>query len=245
MYGKPIFSPGGDSALFMEFGNAISPEIGGKVRSASVSIQHARIPGVTEVVPTYRSLLVYFNPLVITFEELTAKLGTLERETQNAPQPETTVTEIPVLYGGGFGPDLEYVARYHGITPQEVIEIHTATAYPIYMIGFMPGFSYLGGVSEKIATPRLTTPRTRVPAGSVGIAGTQTGIYPSDSPGGWQIIGRSPVKFFDPKREPPSLLRAGNYLTFFSIKVDEFDRINEEVARGTYKAKEYEFKERK
>lgn len=238
MYAKPRFLPGGDSALFMEFGSAISPEIGSKVRQTSLRVQSAQIMGVKEVVPTYRSLLVYFDPLAVTFEELTGKLELLALEKESARLPLPKVSKIPVLYGGEFGPDLDYVARYHAITPEEVVRIHTGTLYPIYMLGFMPGFAYLGGVSEKIATPRLTVPRVRVLAGSVGIAGTQTGIYPSDSPGGWQIIGRTPVKLFDPKREPPSLLEAGNYLGFFGVSADEFCRIEGEVARGNYKISE-------
>ena len=244
MYTKPRFLPGGDSALFMEFGCAISPGIGEKVRSISLAIHHAQILGVNELVPTYRSLLVYFNPLVITSEELQAKLELLLQEARSSKSPGPIVSKIPVLYGSEFGPDLGYVARYHNITPEEVIKIHTSTIYPIYMLGFMPGFAYLGGVSEKIATPRLTTPRTRVPAGSVGIAGTQTGIYPSDSPGGWQIIGRTPVKLFDPKQEPPSPLKAGNYLDFFSITAGEFGRITEEVAQGIYEIQEIKLNEK-
>ncbi len=245
MYARPRFLPAGDSGLFMEFGNAISPEIGCKVRLVSLAIQRAKVLGVKEVVPTYRSLLVYFNPLKITFEELIVKLELLAQKTETARLPEPKVSRIPVLYGGEFGPDLDYVARYHNITPEEVVRIHTGTLYPIYMLGFMPGFAYLGGVSAKIATPRLTTPRLRVPAGSVGIAGTQTGIYPSDSPGGWQIIGRTPVKLFDPKREPPSLFEAGNYLGFFSVSADEFCLIEEEVARGNYKISETNLDEKR
>jgi len=233
MYAKPRFLPGGDAAIFMEFGNAISPEIGGKVRAISAAIERARLPGVTEIVPTYRSVLVHFNPLEITFVELKSSLETLEQNAQQATTEDAVVTHIPVFYGGDFGPDLDYVAGYHKFTPEEIIKIHTAGLYPIYMLGFMPGFAYLGGVSDKIATPRLTTPRTRVPAGSVGIAGTQTGVYPADSPGGWQIIGRTPVKLFDPAREPPSLLKAGNYLSFFSVTMNEFNRIAEEVRQGT------------
>lgn len=244
MYDTPRFLPGGDSAIFMEFGNAILPEIGSRVRQTSLRIQSARIPGVREVIPTYRSLLVCYDSLKITFEELAGKLELIAMEKESAPLPQPKVSKIPVLYGGEFGPDLPYVARYHGITPEEVVKIHTSTLYLIYMLGFMPGFAYLGGISEKIATPRLTVPRLKVPAGSVGIAGTQTGIYPSDSPGGWQIIGRTPAKLFDPKREPPSLLEAGNYLSFESVSAEEFRRVEKEVARGNYKISEMSLNEK-
>jgi len=148
------------------------------------------------------------------------------------------VTEVPTIYGNEYGPDLEFVAKHNGLTPEEVVQIHAGTAYLIYMLGFMPGFVYLGGMSPKIATPRLETPRIKIPGGSVGIAGSQTGIYPAESPGGWQLIGRTPLKLFDPYRQPPALLQAGNYVTFVSITPQEFARIKGEVEQGTCVVKE-------
>ena len=134
--------------------------------------------------------------------------------------------EIPVLYGGEMGPDLEFVAQHAGKTPEEVVGIHTSADYLIYMLGFTPGFAYLGGMSGEIAAPRLETPRVKIPAGSVGIAGSQTGVYPIDSPGGWQLIGRTPVRMYDPEREPPILPQAGQYIRFYPIDRAEFDRIS-------------------
>ena len=142
--------------------------------------------------------------------------------------------EIPTAYGGEFGPDLELVAQHNNLSAAEVVQIHSDTRYLIYMIGFMPGFPYLGGMSPRIATPRKTTPRLKLPAGSVGIAGNQTGIYPAESPGGWQIIGRTPLELFRPTREPPAILQAGDYLTFVSVTPEEFAVIEEAVRDGTY-----------
>ncbi|NLG86950.1 MAG: 5-oxoprolinase subunit PxpB, partial [Firmicutes bacterium] len=152
------------------------------------------------------------------------------------PAPEITV--IPVCYGGKFGPDLDYVCEHTGLSAEEVIQLHTGTDYLIYMLGFTPGFSYLGGMDERLATPRLKTPRTHIPAGSTGIAGKQTGIYPIDSPGGWQLIGRTPLKLYDPFRDPPVLLKAGNYVRFTAITEDEYEEIAAQVAAGTYKVQQ-------
>ncbi len=238
IYDKPRFLAGGDKALFIEFGNAITPELSRQVRCVQLVIQKAKIPGVIETVPTYRSLLIYYDPLQTSPQELRDRLETLTQRTEDSGFPKPTVTEIPTVYDNEYGPDLEFVAQHNGLTPEEVIRIHTGTTYPIYMLGFIPGFAYLGGVSSKIATPRLETPRISVPAGSVGIAGNQTGIYPAESPAGWRLIGRTPIKLFDPSKEPPALLRSGDYIIFVSITPEEFTRIREEVARGTYQVKE-------
>jgi inhibitor of KinA len=140
------------------------------------------------------------------------------------------LTKIPVHYGGDFGPDLEKVAEYLCLTPKEVIQLHCSKPYFIYMIGFMPGFPYMGELPDALVTPRLKTPRLSVPAGSVAIAQKQTGIYPVESPGGWQIIGRSPVQLFDPEKEPPALLRMGDLVQFFPISKKEFDEWNSQSA---------------
>ena len=168
-----------------------------------------------------------YEPLV---ERLRGLLGNLDR----IEIPPSDVLEIPVLYGGEMGPDLEFVAQHSGKTPEEVVKIHTSTEYLIYMLGFTPGFTYLGGMNEEIATPRLKTPRVKIPAGSVGIAGAQTGVYPIDSPGGWQLIGRTPVRMYDPDRATPILPQAGQYIRFYAIDQAEYDRIAAEEAAGTY-----------
>jgi KipI family sensor histidine kinase inhibitor len=208
------------------------------VRRLLLAIQNVRIPGVIETVPAYRSLLIHYDPLKISSTELRDRLETLEQSAEDSEFPRPTVTEIPTVYGNEYGPDLEFVAKHHGLTPEEAVQIHTSTTYLIYMIGFLPGQPYLGGMSPRIATPRLETPRSKVLRGSVGIAGNLTGIYAVESPGGWQIIGRTPIRLFDPHKEPPALLQAGNYVTFVRITLQEYTRIEEMLQQGTYKVKE-------
>ena len=162
----------------------------------------------------------------------------LEQNTEDGQFPKPMVTEIPTVYGGEHGPDLEFVAEYHSLTPEEVVQIHTGTAYLVYMLGFMPGFPYLGGLSPRIATPRLKIPRSKTLGGSVGIGGTETGIYTAESFGGWQIIGRTPLQLFQPLQEPPTLLQTSDYVTFVKITPQEFTRIVEEVKRGAYQVKQ-------
>jgi KipI family sensor histidine kinase inhibitor len=237
IYEEPRLLAGGDRAIFVEFGDAIHPELNRRVRHLMLAIAREKIPGVIETVPTYRSLLVYFEPLEISARKLKDTLRRLAHSAGEMELAKPRLIEIPTAYGGEYGPDLEFVAAHNNLTPEEVIELHTSANYLIYMIGFMPGFPYLGGMSLKIAAPRLETPRTKIPAGSVGIAGTQTGIYPMESPGGWRLIGRTPLKLFDPSREPPALFQAGDYLTFTSITPEEFNQIKEAVEQGKYAVK--------
>jgi KipI family sensor histidine kinase inhibitor len=212
----------GDRGLLVEFGASIDPEINQKVRQIFLSLEKMPIEGVTEVIPTYRSILIFYDSFQSDPERLKKQI--LDRENKldkwEIPPPETI--EIQVAYGDDFGPDLEFVAQHNNLTPEEVIQIHTSGTYLIYMLGFTPGFPFLGGLSEKIFTPRLEKPRQLVSAGSIGIANNQTGIYPIDSPGGWQLIGKTPIKLYDPTGSPPILLRAGNYLKFKKISRKEF-----------------------
>ena len=224
----------GDCAVCVEFGNEISPEINKKIRAFKIAIEKSGIPGIVETVPTYRSLLVHYRPEVIGFQELTGKFEELMGSLSNIQIPPPTVIEIPVLYGGEMGPDIENVAAHNGKTVEEVIKIHTSKEYLIYMLGFIAGFPYLGGMSKEIATPRLKSPRVKIDGGSVGIAGEQTGVYPVDSPGGWQLIGRTPLKLYDADREKPVLLEAGQYIKFRSVTSEEYGKIEKQVADGTY-----------
>jgi KipI family sensor histidine kinase inhibitor len=226
LYPETIFSLMGDQGLLLEFGDEIGPEVNEKVRRMTLAIQTESIEGIIEKIPTYRSLLIIYNPLIINIEDLKKRLDWMEEVLGQTPFPEPKLTQIPALYGGFYGPDLEEVAKYHQISPEEVIQLHCSKPYFIYMIGFMPGFPYMGELPEALITPRLKTPRLSVPAGSVAIAQRQTGIYPMESPGGWQIIGRTPVKLFNPEREPPALLQMGDLVQFFPISEKEFREWN-------------------
>jgi inhibitor of KinA len=222
LYPQAAFLLMGDRGLLLEFGDEISAEVNDKVRKMALALQAETMEGIIEVVPTYRSLLVLYNPLIIPLEDLKRRLKQLEEGLRNISFPDPKLTKIPVLYGGDFGPDLRKVAEYLHLTPEEVIRLHCSKPYFIYMIGFMPGFPYMGELPDSLITPRLKTPRLSVPAGSVAIAQEQTGIYPVESPGGWQILGRTPVKLFNPEKEPPALLRMGDLVQFYPITESEF-----------------------
>ncbi len=221
--------PLGEKALLLRFGNEPTRECFDRIRTFEQSLHRHAIPGVIESAPAYTTLAVYFEPLVIQPADLERLLRDLE---MGASQASLNVPSrdfcVPVCYEEKFGLDLAYVASVHQLTTEEVIAIHTSTTYFVHMIGFLPGFAYLGGLPDRIATPRKESPRTRVAAGSVGIAGNQTGVYPIDSPGGWQIIGRSPWKFFDPLSNPPSRLQAGDSVRFYAISREEFYHIQRE-----------------
>jgi inhibitor of KinA len=223
LYPQTIYYPMGDRGLLMEFGDEISREINEKVRRMALAVRDGITEGIVEVVPTYRSLLIIYNPLFLPIEHLKKKLNRIEEGLQKASLPKPKLNRIPAVYGGNHGPDLEEVARYHHLSPEKVIQLHCSRAYLIYMIGFMPGYPYMGELPEELATPRLKTPRLVVPKGSVAIAQRQTGIYSMESPGGWQIIGRTPVELFDPGRDPPSLLQMGDLVQFYRISEKEFN----------------------
>ncbi|MDP3058391.1 MAG: 5-oxoprolinase subunit PxpB [bacterium] len=233
----------GESHLVVEFGDKIDLHLNKMVHFMANEIASLGKEGIIETIPTYRSLLISFNPLVITVGEVqTICERTLDGEKTLSPV-RAVVVEVPTLYGGEGGPDLLEVAEQTGLTTDEVIQIHCEKNYPIYMIGFMPGYPYLGGLSSKIAVGRLKVPRTKVPGGSVGIAEQQTGIYPIDSPGGWRIIGHTPLKLYNPHASPPSVLKAGQYVRFLAVSQEEYDEICLRVADGTYITKIEECKE--
>ena len=234
MYQHPRYLPAGDCALAVEIGDAISPDINRGIRELSIAIETHKIHGVFDLVPTYRSLLVYYDPTIIDFPQLEMELETLRKSSSARVVTEPRIVHIPTYYGGDMGPDLAFVAQHNGLDPNEVVRIHSDTNYLVYMLGFSPGFPYLGGMSERIAAPRLDTPRTIIPAGSVGIADHQTGIYPSETPGGWQLIGRTPLTFFDPVRQRPAMVEPGDYIKFVPIKEDEYEIIKRQVGQGTY-----------
>lgn len=234
----------GDTSVCVEFGNEISESINAQIRAFSIALSGSDIPGIVETVPTYRSLMVHYDPEVIRYAPLMDKLKGLLGQLDKITIPPSEVLEIPVLYGGEeMGPDLKFVAEHNGKTEDEVVRIHTSAEYLIYMLGFTPGFTYLGGMSDAIAAPRLKTPRVKIPAGSVGIAGSQTGVYPIDSPGGWQLIGRTPVRMYDAGRDTPILPQAGQYIKFYAIDRAEFDKIAAQEAAGGYTVQRHPRKE--
>ena len=226
----------GDSALVIEFGNEISADINKKIRKMMDDIKKENIDGIVELVPTYCSLLINYDVLKIDYNTLVEKLKTfLNNDLETAEGEEVTLIEIPTLYNDEVGPDLSYVAEHNKLSKEEVIKIHTGTDYLVYMLGFMPGFTYLGGMSEKIATPRLESPRLQIYPGSVGIAGKQTGMYPSMSPGGWRIIGRTPLKLYNPDSDNPVYISSGDYVRYVSISEEEYNEILKKVENNEYK----------
>ncbi len=224
----------GDTSILVEFGNAISTEINAKIRAFDIVLKKSALEGLVETVATYRSLSVHYRPEILSHAKLVAHMQHLLQNLDSVAVPPAKVIELPVIYGGEYGPDIDFVANHNKKNIQEVIDIHTSQEYLIYMLGFAPGFPYLGGMSKEIATPRLTSPRLKIPAGSVGIAGEQTGAYPFDSPGGWQLIGRTPVRLYDMHRPSPILLSPGDYVKFTSVTQEEYDRILAEENAGSY-----------
>lgn len=220
----------GDSAVSIRFPQEISAEVHDMVISTLTMIKGAGLPGVLDVIPAYASIMVRFDPLITDGEAVKNAVSALlaDKPVRLASSGEGRTVEIPVCYGGECGPDLENVVKHTGLDRDSVIAIHSGKEYPVHMIGFTAGFPYLGGMDERLATPRLKVPRTHIEAGSVGIAGAQTGIYSVASPGGWQIIGRTPLRLFSPDREEPFLVKAGDRIRFRSISEAEFRRLSEE-----------------
>jgi KipI family sensor histidine kinase inhibitor len=233
-YDEPVFLPAGDAALLVEVGDAIDPAINSRVHALDRALRQRPILGLLDLVPAYRSLLVLYDPLAVSAQAVEAHISTLWDETATVGPAVGRVVRIPTCYGARFGPDLAFVAKHARLPAEEVVAIHAGTDYRVYMMGFSPGFTYLGGMSERIAAPRLKTPRTSIPAGSVGIAQQQTGIYPVESPGGWQLIGRTPVPLFDPLRDPPTAVEPGDSIRFVPIDAAEFERICRTVEAGQY-----------
>lgn len=201
--------------MLISFGHVIAPAVHDQVLRLVRRL--TGMPGVRNLNPAYASVLVSFNPLETDTDSLATSIREVAGAKVEEPLPEPRLVEVPVKYGGEAGPDLEEVAKLHGIPAAEVIALHSSAEYLVYFLGFSPGFPYLGGMPESLATPRLARPRRLVPAGSVAIGGSQTGIYPVASPGGWRIIGRTPLELFNPDRNPPVLLEMGDRLRFVPL----------------------------
>lgn len=231
---EPVFLQCADSAVVVEFSKEISDSVNGVIRAFDFAVKNKNISGVIETVPTFRSLSVYYNPMLISSQKLISKLRRVLKNISSNETGERSIIEIPVLYGGEYGEDLADVSNHTGLSEEEIIKIHSSTQYLIYMLGFLPGFAYLGGLDKRIETPRLENPRTKIHQGAVGIGGAQTGIYPLASPGGWRLIGTTPVKPYDAKRNEPFLYKAGEYIKFFPIDQAEFNKIKELVDKNEY-----------
>jgi len=230
MYASTRYMPFGDSALLVEFGDAVNRETNRRVLALNNTLERERIEGVEELVPTYRSLLVRYDPMKTSYEKVAFLIRDVEEKLLvSSTEVSGKRIVVPVVYGGKYGQDLKHVAAVHGLSEEQVIRLHVEAEYRVYMIGFVAGFPYLGEVADEIATPRLETPRLRVSAGSVGIAEKQTGIYPCDAPGGWQIIGKTPMRLFDPLKQPPALLKAGDTVEFRRISKEEFMTLEKEL----------------
>ena len=231
MISDPTIELISDNAVLVNFPAVIDEKINRRILHISMKlsdqISSEKVQGILDIIPTYHTLQVLFDALVIDPDKLIAVLGEIVHTEASDADVEKEVVEIPVCYEPPFALDTDEVCAFHDITPEELITKHTAVDYLIYMMGFTPGFPYLGGMDESIAIPRRDEPRLKIEAGSVGIAGPQTGIYPVDSPGGWQIIGRTPVKIFDSASERPFLLKAGQYIRFKPISKEQFDRLQE------------------
>ena len=217
----------GDTGLSVEFGDEIDPEINLRVRRLYERFKNGRYPGVIDVGPAYCSLFIRYDPWVCSLEKLLCVIEENLAPSSGTDDEVERVVEVPVCYGGEFGPDLVEVAGFHGINAEEASALHAAPLYRVYMIGFILGFPYLGGLERRLHTPRKKSPSKAVPAGSVGIADRQSGIYPVASPGGWWIIGMTPLKVFDPERLEPFLFEAGDCVRFKPITREEFESLKD------------------
>jgi KipI family sensor histidine kinase inhibitor len=219
--------PSGDTALLVRFGEEISESLHQQVQSLYNKITENEITGIREMVPAYADLMILYAPMETSFKKLYRIIEQLIKEPEGKEFLESRQVEIPVCYHPSLGPDQENVSRLTRLTTEEIIQIHSQSYYTVYMLGFTPGFVYLGGLDKRIACSRKSKPEASVPAGAVGIAGHQTGIYPIESPGGWQIIGQTPVKLFDLSREDIFLCKAGDRVRFVPISLPEFEAMNQ------------------
>lgn len=215
---KPKIIPLGDSSALIQLGDEIDLSINRRVHALANLITASSIKGVIETVPAYATLLVHYDPLLLSFTQIKNRLRAKVAQVEETESRKPKQIQVPVRYGGGYGIDLEFVAAYHHLRVEDVIRIHSEKIYTVYMMGFTPGYPYMGILDDALITPRLETPRTRVPAGTVAIAGSQTGIYSIDSPGGWRLIGWTPLCLFDPKSESPFMFSPGDEVKFIVEK---------------------------
>ena len=234
IWSEPRFLPCGDRALSVELGDEITRDINARILALEYLLQQRRVPGVGETVPSYRALLVYYDPLVVSYEELTATLREILTEARPEVLPPVRTVELPCCYGGELGFELEAAAAKLGLLPEEMARLHAVADYYVYFVGFTPGLPYMTGMPERLTIPRLTNPRLKTPPGSVSIGGVQCCIYSVESPGGFWVLGRTPVRLYDPTAADPILLRAGDHVRFCPVDRAEYDAIAAEVDAGRY-----------
>ena len=225
-----------ENSVTVYLGDEISEATNKKLVHLKNELEKMKIAGVTEIVISYTSLIIYYDIFKTTGKDVESTLEGIDLDRLEAQSFEYKLVEIPVCYGGEYGPDLERFDD-NGLSPEEVIELHSDTEYLVYMLGFMPGFPYLGGLDEKLFKARLGNPRTSIPAGAVGIGGKQTGMYPFTSPGGWNLLGRTPIPLFDEKREPQILYEAGDRIIYKSIDEEEYEQLKKKVDNNDYEVK--------
>jgi KipI family sensor histidine kinase inhibitor len=230
------FLPAGDTALVVEFGDRVDRELSDAVLRLSARVRAAAVPGVVETVPTYRSLLVHYDPSLTGAARLQTAIEKMLAE-RAAEGARARLWRIPACYAPMHAPDLAEVAERTGLTVEDIVRIHTGTRFHVYMVGFVPGFPYMGDLPPELALPRRTDPRVKVPAGSIATAVGQTAIYPVESPGGWHLIGATPIRLFDPGRESPALFSPGDQVRFDPVDVSEFDAIAAAVEDGSYRVR--------
>ena len=227
--------PAGDLAVSVELGEEISTEVNTRVRALEFLVEQKALPGVVETVPTYRALLVYYDPSIVGYEALCAQLASLAEQATTTAMPPAREVELPCCYEGELGPDLEAAARRLDLPVEELVRLHSGAEYLVYFIGFTPGLPYMTGAPERLTIARLDTPRVKVPAGSVAIGGIQCCVYSVESPGGFWLLGRTPVRLYDPDAAEPILLKPGDRVRFRRLARREFDDIAARVAAGTFR----------
>jgi len=234
---KFVYLWAGDSAIIIKAGSEISVEINRTITALLTRIEKENISGITDFIPSYNELMICYDTAITGFDKLKEALVPLVAGKEETAMSETKTILVPVTYGGVYGPDLEDVATHNKLSAHDIIKIHSSASYLVYMLGFTPGFCYLGGMDQRIAMPRKQTPRLKIPEGAVGIADQQTGIYPIESPGGWQLIGQTPLKLFDAHRKPEFLFNMGDTLRFVPVTETEYNVIKAEVENGRYMLK--------
>ena len=234
IWAEPRLLPCGDGAVSVELGDEVDRELNARVLALEYLLQQRRVPGVGETVPSYRALLVYYDPLVIGWDQINEILTELCDRARPEVLPPARTVELPCCYEGELGFELEGAAQKIALDPAEMVRLHAASDYYVYFVGFTPGLPYMTGMPDRLTIPRLQNPRTKTPPGSVAIGGVQCCIYPIESPGGFWVLGRTPVRLYDPTAPEPILLRAGDHVRFRAIARAEYDAIAAEVQAGRY-----------